>query len=190
MSDLYNKATKEKINICDDKHILSYLSILEKFYRQSQDKSMHERLFRINKAINSIKKYSNCKVSSFNFKPSNTNNNENISQVLFKKEKDLEYILYYIEKELNEKGINENDINKSSLFKSKKLLNSSDNLENAKTNFSIIECNSNVEIIPKKINYSRLSKLFIKIVLKLKTLLQENNMKKDEKKNDSNFHKI
>ena len=70
MSDLYNRATEEKINIGDDKLIISYLSLLEKFYELFQDKSKHERLFRLNKAINSIKKYSKCKVSSFNFKPS------------------------------------------------------------------------------------------------------------------------
>ena len=188
MSDLYNRGTEEKINIGDDKRIISYLSLLENFYQQSQDKSKQERLFRINKAINSIKKYSNCKVSSFNFKPSKTNNNESISEVPSKKEKDIEDILLFIEKELKENGINENDINNSSLDNSKKLLNPSDNLEIANENISVIECNSKAEKIPKSnINQRRLSKLFIKLELKLKTFLQEYNMKKDEENNDANF---
>ena len=100
MSDLYNRGTEEKISVGDDKRIISYLRLLEEFYQQSQDKSNHERLFRINKAINSIKKYSNCKVSSFNFKPSEANNNESISEVPKKKIKDIGNILLFIEKEL------------------------------------------------------------------------------------------
>ena len=31
MSDLYNRATEEKISVGDDKRIIAYLSLLEKF---------------------------------------------------------------------------------------------------------------------------------------------------------------
>lgn len=206
MSNLDNRATEEKLNIHDNKHILSYLSLLEKFYEQSQEKSHQERLFRINKAINSIKKYSNCKVSSFNFKPSktpvekeqtldskkakNTKDEVSIPKVPSKNENNIYDILFLIEKELKENGINENDINNSLLSTSKKSLNSSDNLEILEKNSSINEVNPKAENIPKtNLNQRRLSKLFIKIELKLKTFLQENNMKKelieDEKENNN-----
>ena len=68
------------------------------------------------------------------------------------------------------------------------MLNSSDYLEIANKNISIIECNSKAENIPKtNINQRRLSKLFIKLELKLKAFLQEYNMEKDEKNKDANF---
>lgn len=196
MSYLDNIATEEKINLHHNKQILSYLSLLEKFYEQSQEKSHQERLFRINKAINSIKKYSNCKVSSFNFKPSktptdkennldsklteNTKDNLSISEVDSQKQNNIDDILHFIEKELKENGINENDINNSFLSTSKKSFNSTDNLEIPEKNSSLKEINSEAENIQKKnLNQRRLSKLFIKIELKLKTFLQENNVKKD-----------
>ena len=61
-----------KVNKGDSFGIIFCSSQLEKFYEKSKDNSHQERLFRINKAINSINKYSNCKVSSFNVNPSKT----------------------------------------------------------------------------------------------------------------------
>ena len=192
MFDLENNTTGEKMNL-HNKYILSYLSVLEKFYEQSQDKSNQKRLFRINKAINSIIKYSNCKVSSFNFKSSKTQNVENEDSIInsnikdchailefpSEKENDIDNILLLIEKELKENGINENNINNSFLSTSKKFLNSLDNLDYAEKNSSINEHSSKAQDNLKiNLNKRRLSNLFIKLELKLKTFLQENNMKK------------
>ena len=202
MSNLDNRATEEKLNIHDNKHILSYLSLLEKFYEQSQEKSHQERLFRINKAINSIKKYSKCKVSSFNFKSTKSlhNNNQKLNMPKTNVEQgapfgciggenSVEDILYLIGKELKLNGINEKDINNSLLSTSKKSLNSSENLEiyenfekksSASTTTNVIDKSNTEEILPKtNLNSKRLSKLFLKIELKLKTFLQENNMRND-----------
>ena len=192
MSETIIRPTEETLNMPDNNHILSCLSFLEKIYEQSQDKSNQERLFRINKAINSVKKYSNCQVSSFNFKPSKntpteTNENTNLNRNSgsntnsSQEDKNIDDILLFIEKELKENGINENDLNISNslLSTSKKSLDSPDNIK-------IIDKN------PSNRNYNkkRLSKLFLKIELKLKTFLQENNMKKDlikdNKKNTDN----
>ena len=103
-----------------------------------------------------------------------------------------------IEKELKENGINKKDINNSFLSTSKKSLNSSDKIEtlekiekNSSTGSSNTiknEINTTIENLPKKLNQKRLSKLFLKIELKLKTFLQENSMKreliKEEKENN------
>jgi hypothetical protein len=200
MSEITNIPTEEKFNMHDKNHILSCLSFLEKIYEQSQNKSNQERLFRISKAINSIKKYSNCQVSSFNFKPSNkpmqtatetnTNSDSNLEPV--EEDKNIENLLLFIEKELKENGINENDINNSNslLSTSKKSFNSSDNKENI-DNIEKLP-SSMTEIIPSNnLNKKRLSKLFLKIELKLKTYIQENNMKKDlikdNKENNENI---
>ena len=84
-----------------------------------------------------------------------------------------------IEKELKENGINENNINNSFLSTSKKFLNSLDNLDYAEKNSSINEHSSKAQDNLKiNLNKRRLSNLFIKLELKLKTFLQENNMKK------------
>ena len=200
MSEITNIPTEEKFNMHDNNHILSCLSFLEKIYEQSQNKSNQERLFRISKAINSIKKYSNCQVSSFNFKPSNkpmqtatetnTNSDSNLEPV--EEDKNIENLLLFIEKELKENGINENDINNSNslLSTSKKSFNSSDNKENI-DNIEKLP-SSMTEIVPSNnLNKKRLSKLFLKIELKLKTYIQENNMKKDlikdNKENNENI---
>ena len=200
MSEVTGIPTEEKFNMHDNNHILSCLSFLEKIYEQSQNKSNQERLFRISKAINSIKKYSNCQVSSFNFKPSNkpmqtatetnTNSDSNLEPV--EEDKNIENLLLFIEKELKENGINENDINNSNslLSTSKKSFNSSDNKENI-DNIEKLP-SSMTEIVPSNnLNKKRLSKLFLKIELKLKTYIQENNMKKDlikdNKENNENI---
>ena len=202
MTELDNMSTEEKLNISDKKNILSYLSLLEKIYQQSQDKSHEERLFRINKAINSIKKYSNCKVSSFNFKSTKNiptqkmqkseenNQNPSIPELPEEKDNSINDILLLIEKELKENGINEKDINNSFLSTSKKSINSPDN--NNETNDKNTSASGS---IPKTyINQKRLSKLFLKIELKLKTYIQENNIKKDlideEKENNNSNEKI
>ena len=194
-----NKQRKNKL--LDNKHILSCLTFLEKFYEKSQDKYHQERLFRINKAINSIKKYSNCKVSSFKFNPKkpslnelcpDINNNQSLPLVeSVKEENSVEDIILLIEKELKDNGINEKDINNSLLSTSKKSLNSSDNMEiSEKNDASLRNLSSTTQIAPKvNLTQKRLSKLFLKIELKLKTFLQEHNMKNelnsDEKENNN-----
>ena len=180
----------------DKRHILSYLTFLEKFYEKSKDNSRQERLFRINKAINSINKYSNCKVSSFNVKPSKTSlkSNEKESTIPQKKAEDsndIEDILKIIEKELKQNGINEKDISNSLLSTSIKTINSPKDIE---TNEKQSSLNANNGQFPKtNINQKRLSKLFLKIELKLKTYLQENSgnneLKVDNNKENSNDNK-
>jgi len=191
---------QRKNKLLDNKHILSCLTFLEKFYEKSQDKYHQERLFRINKAINSIKKYSNCKVSSFKFKPKkpslneqcpNIDNNQCLPLVeSVKEENSVEDIILLIEKELKDNGINEKDINNSLLSTSKKSLNSSENMEISEKNDSSLNPSLTTQIAPKvNLTQKRLSKLFLKIELKLKTFLQEHNMKNelnlDEKENNN-----
>ena len=191
------EAEESKIKISKDKkHILSYLTFLEKFYEKSKDNSQQERLFRINKAINSINKYSNCKVSSFNVKPSKTilKSNEKeaiISQKNAENSNDIEDILILIEKELKQNGINEKDISNSLLSTSIKTNNSPKDKEANEKQSSL---NVNNEEFPKtNYNQKRLSKLFLKIELKLKTFLQENSgkdeLKGDNDKENSNDNK-
>ena len=179
MTEIANKRTEEKNHMDDSKHILSYLSFLEKIYEheQSQDKSLQERLFRISKAINSIKKYYNCQVSSFNSKPKKTSENANSdSPKVDEQGNNINEVLNLIEKELKQNGINEGDINNSLLSTSKKSLNNSENEPNSKIDSNESE---NLQNFPKtKLNQKRLSKLFLKIELKLKTFIQEDNMKK------------
>jgi hypothetical protein len=179
MTEIANKRTEEKNHMDDSKHILSYLSFLEKIYEheQSQDKSLQERLFRISKAINSIKKYYNCQVSSFNSKPKKTSENANSdSPKVDEQGNNINEVLHLIEKELKQNGINEGDINNSLLSTSKKSLNNSENEPNSKIDSNKSE---NLQNFPKtKLNQKRLSKLFLKIELKLKTFIQEDNMKK------------
>ena len=177
----------------DKKQILSYLTFLEKFYEKSKDNSRQERLFRVNKAINSINKYSNCKVSSFNVKPSKTNLKSDEKEFIFPKKNfedsnDIENILKIIEKELKQNGINEKDISNSLLSTSIKTINSPKNIE---TNEKQSSLNVNNGEFPKtSFNQKRLSKLFLKIELKLKTFLQENSgsdeLKGDNGKENSN----
>ena len=178
MTEISNKRTEEK-NQMDDSKLLSYLSFLEKIYEheQSQDKSLQERLFRISKAINSIKKYYNCQVSSFNSKPKKTSENVNSdSQKVDEQGNNIDEVLHLIEKELKQSGINEGEINNSLLSTSKKSLNNSENEPNSKIDSNDSE---NIKNFPKtKLNQKRLSKLFLKIELKLKTFIQEDNMKK------------
>ena len=180
----------------DKKQILSYLTFLEKFYEKSKDNSHQERLFRINKAINSINKYSNCKVSSFNVKPSKTNSKTDEKEFIIPKKNsedsnEIEDILKIIEKELKQNGINEKDISNSLLSTSIKTINSPKDVE---TNEKQSSLNVNNEEFPKtNFNQKRLSKLFLKIELKLKTFLQENSgndeLKGDNGKENSNDNK-
>ena len=127
--------------------------------------------------------------SNVDINPNDNNTILPISEVPEEKENKIDDILLLIQKELKENGINENDLNDSSLSTSKKSFNSPDNNEISEKNFGT-PCN-----IPKtNINQQRLSKLFLKIELKLKTFIQENNMKKDlineEKENDSSNENI
>ena len=191
------EAEESKLRIPKDKkQILSYLAFLERFYEKSKDNSHQERLFRINKAINSINKYSNCKVSSFNVKPSKTVLKSDEKEFIIPQKKvedsnEIEDILKIIEKELKQNGINEKDISNSLLSTSIKTNNSPKDIE---TNEKQSTLNVNNEKFPKtNFNQKRLSKLFLKIELKLKTFLQENSgndeMKDDYDKENSNDNK-
>ena len=191
MSGICENNSEEKLHMNNSEHILSYLSFLEKFYEQSLDKSRQERLFRINKAINSIKKYSNCQVSSFNFNPVNTSPSENVNISNIKENNNpkkigvqdngIDDILHLIEKELKQSGINESDINNSLLSTSKKSLNSDSEPNKIDSNN-----NESLQNVAKtNINQKRLSKLFLKIELKLKTFIQEDDMKKALMKQDN-----
>ena len=68
---------KSKPHNLDKNQIMSYLSLLEKIYnKENCDKLHQERIFRITKALNSIKKYSNFKVSPFRLSKSSIQKEE------------------------------------------------------------------------------------------------------------------
>ena len=149
------------LNLHDRKNIISYLSFLEKFYEQSMDKSRQERLFRINKAINSIQKYSNCKVSSFNVKRRSVNIPNISNTKIPTNQTNIDKVLQLIEKELKENGISRDDIiNSNASTMQKSVENDSSSGKNCQNEDTL--CKNNV-------NQKRLSKLFLKIEVKLKT---------------------
>ena len=64
---------KEKPHHLNKNQIISYLSFLEKLYEKenkNSDKFSQKRKFLINKALNSVRKYSNFKVSPFSLNKS------------------------------------------------------------------------------------------------------------------------
>ena len=176
--------------------IISCLSLLEKLYEKENkdsDKMDPKRVFLINKALNSVKKYSNLKVSPFKLSKSPLNKEEQKVQdkcdIVVEKEKedsDINDIMCLIEKELKLNGIDVNDINDNSFMSTSQKSPNSDsnqgtennksNNENSKNNDS--DMSSKNETHAKSKN--RLSKLFLKIELKLKTFLQE-EQEKDSK---------
>ena len=176
--------------------IISCLSLLEKLYEKENkdsDKMDPKRVFLINKALNSVKKYSNLKVSPFKLSKSPLNKEEQKVQdkcdIVVEKEKedsDINDIMCLIEKELKLNGIDINDINDNSFMSTSQKSPNSDsnqgtennksNNENSKNNDS--DMSSKNETHAKSKN--RLSKLFLKIELKLKTFLQE-EQEKDSK---------
>ena len=102
--------------------IISCLSLLEKLYEKENkdsDKMDPKRVFLINKALNSVKKYSNLKVSPFKLSKSPLNKEEQKVQdkcdIVVEKEKedsDINDIMCLIEKELKlakEKGMKTGD---------------------------------------------------------------------------------
>ena len=166
--------------------ILSYLSILEKIYdNQIYDKSDQERIYRLNKAINSIKNYSNIKVSPFKLKESPPNKEQKSPEInKINKEKEnenneIDDLLCFIEKELKLSGIDTNDVNDSFLSTNVKSENSESksDINNTDKNSGIISDNKSDIIISNtnQKNQKRLSKLFLKLEMKLKTFLQENS---------------
>ena len=182
----------------DKKQIISYLSLLEKIYdSQKKDKFDQERIYRLTKAINSIKDNSNIKVSEFKLKESSENKEDKPQNVINdicedddedKETNEIDDLLCYIEKELKLSGIDVNNINSNSFLstnvKSKNSdtkpdINiddnkSSDKISNDKSNqcdkSDIIIADTNLK------NQSRLSKLFVKLEMKLKTFIQENSI--------------
>ena len=178
---------KEKPHNLDKNQIMSYLSLLEKVYdKENCDKFHQERIFRITKALNSIKKYSNFKVSPFRLNKSSTskeeekvqNECENTIKEKKDEQKDIEEIMNLIEKELKLNGIDTTDIANDSYISTNVKSENSNSVPNTeskdKTPTPTPTQNPNTQ--------KRLSKLFLKIEMKLKTYLQE---EQEEQENDS-----
>ena len=159
--------------------LLQYLETLENHC--ALDKSMNlyqERFHCIHKAINSIKQHSDCYVSDFlsHYKPSSSplteeekQNTPMISSTTTNskiKEKEVDQILQFIESELY--------INK-------------ENKSNINSNNTSSSANSDTPIKDNKINNKRLSKVFLKIELKLKTHLEEQKVIDNNSLRGSNF---
>lgn len=172
---------KEKPHHLDKDQIISYLSLLEKIYdNQSNDKFHQERIFRITKALNSIKKYSNFQVTPFRlikteFPGENKNIKDKVDTVKEKEneKKDIEEIMCLIEKELKLNGIDTNDISNDSIIST-----------NVKSQNSHPTSDNHSSEKDTQKNQKRLSKLFLKIEMKLKTFLQEENSKNSDIIND------
>ena len=188
MSDLATKMiesceTKEKPHNLDKNQIMSYLSLLEKIYnKENCDKFHQERIFRITKALNSIKKYSNFKVSPFRLSKSSIPKeeqkvlNETENNTIKENEdeqKDIEDIMCMIEKELKLNGIDTNNIENDSFISTNVKSQNSNSVPDTQSKDSPLQSTQN------KNTQKRLSKLFLKIEMKLKTYLQS------EQENDS-----
>ena len=188
MSDLATKMiesceTKEKPHNLDKSQIMSYLSLLEKIYnKENCDKFHQERIFRITKALNSIKKYSNFKVSPFRLSKSSIPKeeqkvlNETENNTIKENEdeqKDIEDIMCMIEKELKLNGIDINNIENDSFISTNVKSQNSNSVPDTQSKDSPLQSTQN------KNTQKRLSKLFLKIEMKLKTYLQS------EQENDS-----
>ena len=171
---------KEKPHNLDKNQIMSYLSLLEKIYnKENCDKFHQERIFRITKALNSVKKYSNFKVSPFRLNKSsnpkeeqkNQNENNNI-KANEDEQKDIEEIMGMIEKELKLNGIDTTDLANDSFISTNVKSQNSNSVPNTQSkDHSPVQNAQNTQ--------KRLSKLFLKIEMKLKTYLQS------EQENDS-----
>lgn len=178
---------KSKPHNLDKNQIMSYLSFLEKIYnKENCDKFHQERIFRITKALNSIKKYSNFKVSPFRLSKSSIqkeeqkahNENEkktenNIIKENGDEQKDIEDIMCMIEKELKLNGIDTTNIENDSFISTNVKSQNSNSVPNTQSKDSPLQSTQN------KNTQKRLSKLFLKIEMKLKTYLQS------EQENDS-----
>ena len=187
---------KEKPRHLNKDQIISYLSFLEKLYEKenkNSDNSDQKHLLLINKAMNSVRKYSNFKVSPFRLNNSPLNKEEqkakdkcDIVEEKENEETDINNIMCLIEKELKLNGIDVNDINDNSFLSTNiKSQNTDSNHDTAnnksdtndsKNNNSGITTPVDAKQNPKK----RLSKLFLKIEMKLKTYLQK-EQEKDSK---------
>ena len=187
---------KEKPHHYNKDQIISYLSFLEKLYEKESkngDQPDQKRMLLINKAMNSVKKYSNFKVSPFRLNKSPLNKEEkkvkdecDIVEEKENEETDINDIMCLIEKELKLNGIDVNDIGDNSFLSTNQKSQNTDSNHNTANNKSNTNDskNTNSEIStpgdtkqnPKK----RLSKLFLKIEKKLKTYLQK-EQEKDSK---------
>ena len=187
---------KEKPHHYNKDKIISYLSFLEKLYEKESkngDQPDQKRMLLINKAMNSVKKYSNFKVSPFRLNKSPLNKEEqkvkdecDIVEEKENEETDINDIMCLIEKELKLNGIDVNDIGDNSFLSTNQKSQNTDSNHNTANNKSNTNDskNTNSEIStpgdtkqnPKK----RLSKLFLKIEKKLKTYLQK-EQEKDSK---------
>lgn len=141
-----NNESKDK----REEKIISYLNTLEKHFTTEKNPNLYqERFHRINKALMSIKQHSNCYVSDFSIQEKETKNlEESISDEEMKapqeeKDKEVDELLKYIEKELS--------------ISSKKEKGDPNSLTPVKENK----------------DEKRLSKIFLKIELKLKTHLEQ-----------------
>ena len=170
---------KEKPHHLDKGNIMSYLSFLEKIYQnQNCEKTHQKRILRINKALNSLKKYSDFYVSPFQLKKSSIPKddkkvNDECANMKEKEkkdeEKDIEKIICLIEKELKLNGIDANDINNNSFLSTNVKSENTDSTPSDKNDNSDKKDPDTKAQKTKK----RLSKLFMKIEMKLKTYLQE-----------------
>lgn len=185
---------KEKPHHLDKDQIISYLSLLERLYEKENKNNAkfdQKRMFLINKALNSVKKYSNVKVSPFRLNKSSLNKEEqkvkdkcDIAEEKENEETDINDIMCLIEKELKLNGIDVNDINindNSFLSTNQKSQNTDSNNNTANKKNDTNNNNSNSETkIPVDTHQKpqkRLSKLFLKIEMKLRTYLQEEKEK-------------
>lgn len=151
-----------------EEKIISYLNTLEKHFTTEKNPNLYqERFHRINKALMSIKQHSNCYVSDFSLQEKATNDSQgSISDEEMKipqeeKDKEVDELLEYIENELS--------------ISSKKKKGDPNSLTPVKENK----------------DEKRLSKIFLKIELKLKTHLeqQEANKSNSTKERRSIFNK-
>lgn len=180
--------TKEKPHRLNRDQIISYLTFLEKFYEKENkdtDKLSQKRIFLINKALNSVKKYSNFKVSPFRLNKSSINKEEqkvedkcDIVQDKINDQNDIEEIMCLIEKEFKLNGIDANDLNDNS-FMSTNLksshTDSNPNTTNKNSGSNNVDTQSPIQDNNKEKTKKRLSKLFLKIEMQLKTYLQKEN---------------
>ena len=184
---------KEKPHHLNKNQIISYLSFLEKLYEKenkNSDKFSQKRKFLINKALNSVRKYSNFKVSPFSLNKSSLKEERkekdkcDIVEEEKKEQNDIEEIMCLIEKELKLNGIDTNEINDNSFMSTNiKSQNSDSNPDTKNKNPDSNNPDSqspNPENNNKEKNQKRLSKLFLKIEMQLKTFLQK-EQEKDSK---------
>ena len=169
---------KEKPRHLNKDQIISYLSFSEKLYEKenkNSDNSDQKHLLLINKAMNSVRKYSNFKVSPFRLNNSPLNKEEqkvkdkcDIVEEKENEEADINNIMCLIEKELKLNGFDVNDINDNSFL--------STNIKSQNTDSNHDTANNKSDTNDSKNNNSGITTP----EMKLKTYLQK-KQEKDSK---------